>query len=186
MYAHKLWLPFFDAETMRSFALLLLAFVLCIPAIARAQEAPRLVDTFTDWMLYTFQNEQGQVCYIASLPTKEDGNYTRRGPAAVLVAKLPLGAASEDEQVSVQPGYSYLADSKVDVDVGDDKFSLFTDGEHAWANTSDDDKKLIAAMRRGAEMTVRGTSVKKTFSLDTYSLRGFTAAYNAMKAACAN
>jgi hypothetical protein len=31
---------------------------------------------------------------------------------------------------------------------------------------------------------VRGTSVKGTFSLDTYSLLGFTAAYQAMVDAC--
>jgi hypothetical protein len=34
-------------------------------------------------------------------------------------------------------------------------------------------------------MTVRGTSVRNTFSLDTYSLLGFTAAYDAMIEACA-
>lgn len=172
---------------MRSLAFLVAAFIVCFPLRSGAEEAPpKLIDNFTDWMLYSFQNEQGQVCYIASLPTKEDGNYTRRGPAAVLVAKLPLPSPGENEQVSVQPGYSYLKGSSVDVTVGDQKFSLFTDGEHAWANTPDDDQKLIAAMRRGAEMQVKGTSIKETFSLDTYSLRGFTAAYNAMKDTCAD
>jgi hypothetical protein len=33
-------------------------------------------------------------------------------------------------------------------------------------------------------MTVRGTSAKGTFSVDTYSLLGFTAAYQAMTDAC--
>ena len=39
-------------------------------------------------------------------------------------------------------------------------------------------------MRRGVDMTVRGTSTKNTYSLDTYSLLGFTAAYEAMQEAC--
>jgi hypothetical protein len=39
-------------------------------------------------------------------------------------------------------------------------------------------------MKRGTDMTVRGTSVKNTYSLDTYSLLGFTAAYKAMIDAC--
>lgn len=180
-------LPIFVAETMRSFALILAALIACLPVTSHSQEsAPKLIDRFTDWMLYSFDSEQGQVCYIASLPTKEDGDYTRRGPAAVLVAKLPLASPGENEQVSVQPGYSYLDKSTVDVTIDDEKFSLFTDAEHAWANTPEDDQKLIAAMRRGAELVVRGTSVKKTYSLDTYSLLGFTAAYTAMKEACAN
>jgi hypothetical protein len=33
-------------------------------------------------------------------------------------------------------------------------------------------------------MTVRGTSTLSTYSLDTYSLLGFTAAYDAMVEAC--
>ena len=62
---------------------------------------------------------------------------------------------------------------------------LFTRGEHAWTKSEDADQALITAMKRGADMTVRGTSVRNTFSLDTYSLLGFTAAYDAMIEACA-
>ena len=179
-------MPLSVVEIMRLIFCALVALVLGQPTGLWAQDStPKLVDEFTDWMLYTFENEQGRVCYIASVPTKEDGNYTRRGPAAVLVAKLPLQAEGENEQVSVQPGYGYLDGSMADVTIGTSKFALFTDGEHAWATTAEDDRKLIAEMRRGAEMLVKGTSVKKTYSLDTYSLRGFTAAYTAMKEACA-
>ena len=39
-------------------------------------------------------------------------------------------------------------------------------------------------MKGGNDMTVRGTSTRSTYSLDTYSLLGFTAAYEAMVAAC--
>ncbi|MEZ5835689.1 MAG: hypothetical protein R3D03_08165 [Geminicoccaceae bacterium] len=61
---------------------------------------PQFVETFRDWNLYSYDNgQEGQVCYIASEPTKE-GSVTRRGPAAVLVAKLPMDAPNE--QVSVQ------------------------------------------------------------------------------------
>ena len=43
---------------------------------------------------------------------------------------------------------------------------------------------MIAAMKRGSQLKVRGTSTRDTYSLDTYSLLGFTAAYNAMLNAC--
>jgi hypothetical protein len=61
---------------------------------------------------------------------------------------------------------------------------LFTRGEHAWTPKEQDDKDLIAAMKRGTDMTVRGTSSKNTYSLDTFSLLGFTAAFDAMTEAC--
>ncbi|MCB1885644.1 MAG: hypothetical protein KDG89_16900 [Geminicoccaceae bacterium] len=145
--------------------------------------SPQFLGTYRDWNLQTYDDgDSGKVCYISSEPTKEDGDYTRRGPAAVLVAKLPMDAPNE--QVSVQPGYAFKQGSSVDVDVDGRKFELFTRGEHAWTLTSDDDKDLIEAMKRGSRMTVRGTSTKDTFSLDTYSLLGFTAAYQKMRDAC--
>ena len=70
----------------------------------------------------------------------------------------------------MQPGYSYLKGSSVDVKVDGRPFKLFTDGEHAWTRTNDEDRSLIAAMKGGVSMTVRGTSIRDTYSLDTYSL----------------
>jgi hypothetical protein len=88
------------------------------------------------------------------------------------------------DEVSVQPGYSYREGSEVEVTIGGREFSLFTRGEHAWTKSEDADQTLIAAMKGGNDMTVRGTSTRGTYSLDTYSLLGFTAAYEAMVAAC--
>ena len=145
--------------------------------------SPQFLGTYRDWNLQVYDDgDTGKVCYISSEPTKEDGDYTRRGPAAVLVAKLPMD--EPNEQVSVQPGYGFKQGSNVDVNVDGRKFELFTRGEHAWTMSPDDDKTLIDAMKRGSKMTVRGTSTKDTYSLDTYSLIGFTAAYQKMRDAC--
>lgn len=169
-------------EPMRS-VILRVALLACLlwagPALAAT---PQFLGTHRDWNVYTYEDEDGMVCYIASEPIKEEGNYTRRGPAAVLVAKFPI--EPPNEQVSVQPGYSFKDGSLVEVDIDNRDFELFTRGEHAWAQTSEEDQRLIDAMRRGREMTVRGTSTRDTFSLDTYSLLGFTAAYNEMSDAC--
>ena len=166
---------------MRSIPIALAVVIALFPAWLAAQ-TPEFIQTYRDWNLYKFDNGQGTVCYIASEPTKEEGNYTRRGPAAVLVAKLPM--EEPNEQVSVQPGYPYLDGSEVEVAIAASTFLMFTRGEHAWAVTADDDAKLIDSMRKGSEMSVRGTSTKNTYSIDTYSLLGFTAAYRAMRDAC--
>jgi hypothetical protein len=144
-----------------------------------------MVRSYRDWTLYVHQDQDGKLCYIASLPTKQEGNYSNRDQPAAFVSRLPTTPAKEE--VSIQPGYSYKSGSDVAVVVdSSDSFSFFTQGEHAWARTPRDDQNLIAAMRRGSAMTVRGTSIRDTFSLDTYSLLGFTAAYNAMNDACRN
>ena len=129
-----------------------------------------------------FTENSEKICYMASEPKKQEGDYTRRGNPAILVTRRP--APTVVDEVSVQPGYSYKEGSEVQVGVGKSKFALFTRGEHAWTKSEDADRALIDAMKRGSEMTVRGTSAKGTYSVDTYSLLGFTAAYQAMTGAC--
>jgi hypothetical protein len=154
--------------------------VLTTPAAA---QTPQFLGSYTDWNVYEFTDSSDKICYMASVPKKQEGDYSRRGNPAVLVTRRP-GPELVDE-VSVQPGYTYLDGSEVEVQVDGKAFDLFTRGEHAWTKDEADDKALIGAMRRGADMTVRGTSSRNTFSLDTYSLLGFTKAYEAMGAACA-
>ena len=55
-------------------------------------------------------------------------------------------------------------------------FTLFTNGEGAWAGSPEEDAKLIAALKSGAEVTISGRSGRGTKTEDTFSLMGFTAA----------
>ena len=165
---------------MRPFIIaLVLTPVLSLAAVA---QTPEFLGTHRDWNVYAFTEDSQKICYMASEPKKQEGDYTRRGNPAVLVTRRP-GSPAVDE-VSVQPGYSYLEGSEVEVDIGGREFILFTRGEHAWTKSEEADQALINAMKRGSDMTVRGTSVKRTYSVDTYSLLGFTAAYQAMLDAC--
>ena len=163
-----------------------LLFVLTALGIALAGSAvaatPRSLGSYQDWNVYTVDDTGGQLCYAASVPKKEAGNWTKRGARAVIVAKLP--GEEPNEQVSVQPGYSFKKETDAEVAVDGQEFRLFTRGEHAWTNSPKDDETLIDAMKKGSTMTVRGTSTRDTWSLDTYSLLGFTAAYDAMRDAC--
>jgi hypothetical protein len=166
-----------------SVSILLGLVLLVLTAGSAAAQSPQFLGSFRDWNVYRFEDGDQAICYMASEPKKQEGNYTRRGSPAVLVTRRP-GPRAVDE-VSVQPGYSYLDGSEVQVEVDRNRrFMLFTRGEHAWTKSEDADQALIRAMRGGTDMTVRGTSTRNTFSLDTYSLLGFTAAYEAMIAAC--
>jgi len=146
------------------------------------QVTPTYLGDHGDWNVYAFTEGSEKICYMASEPTEQEGNYTRRDNPAMLVTQRP-GPKVVDE-VSVQPGYNYLDGSEVEVVIGGDKFLLFTRSERAWTKSEDADKALVAAMKRGAELTIRGTSIYHTYSLDTYSLRGFPAAYDALVEAC--
>ena len=149
----------------------------------RKAPVPEFVGSHRDWNVYKFQDGDQTICYMASEPKKQEGNYARRGSPAVLVTRRP--GPHVVYEVSVDPGYTYLDGSTVEIEVDKRKFVLFTRGEHAWTPKEQDDQNLINTMKRGVEMTVRGTSSRNTYSLDTFSLLGFTAAFDAMTEACA-
>lgn len=136
--------------------------------------------TYQNWNVFSMNKSGKKICYIVSVPIREEGNWSKRGYAYLLVTDR----GSKDE-VSVSSGYPYRKGSEVAILVDDkDKMNMFTRGELAWTYEHKDDARLVNLMKRGLELTARGTSQKGTFSLDTFSLRGFTAAYNRMKRMC--
>ena len=87
--------------------------------------------------------------------------------------------------MSVTSGYPFKDGSRINVQIDgkDFKFGIVQD-EHAWADNADEDKSAVRAMIRGNKLTVRGTSRKDTYSLDTYSLQGFSKTYKEIVKAC--
>ncbi len=148
---------------------------------ARAQE-PKIIDIFKDWQALTLVENGNKICYMANWPKKEEGKYTRRGETYTLVTHLP--AEKSYGVVSITAGYQYKKGSEVEVVIGKKKFKLFTEGDTAWAADDATDRALVAAMKRGSAMIVRGVSIRGTRTKDTYSLMGFTAAYKAISKAC--
>ena len=74
--------------------------------------------------------------------------------------------------------------STVQVKIGGEAFQLFTSEDGAWTANKDEDRRLVKSMVRGNRMIVKGTSSRGTATTDTYSLKGFTAAYNAITESC--
>lgn len=169
---------FFD-RAPRVLAVLVLSFGFAGSALA---QTPYSLGSYTDWNVWELDEGGQKICYIVSEPKKQAGTYTRRGKPAVLVTRRPTPNVTDE--VSVQPGYTYLEGSSVDLNVGQNAFTLFTRGAHAWTKDETEDQALISVMKRGETLVVEGESSKNTTSTDTYSLLGFTKAYNAMVAAC--
>jgi hypothetical protein len=159
------------------FALLLVALV--GPALAAE---PKLIDTFDDWSAFADAPKGARLCYMGGVPTKEEGKYKERGKPLVLVTHRP-GEKSFDV-VEVRAGYDYKPGSEVEAMAGGTAFKLFTDGDTAWAHDAKGDAALVAAMKRGATLVVKGVSSRGTETTDAYSLKGFSAAHDAIDKAC--
>ncbi len=142
--------------------------------------AQQLHMTSEDWKVFTIKKGNETMCYIASVPVKKTGNYTRRGEPFVLVTHRK---ASVDE-VSVSSGYPYKDNQETVLSVDGKRYNLFVKGERGWAYDEKQDNAIVGSMIKGSEMVVKGVSQKGTTSTDTYSLKGFTKAHQKMKALC--
>lgn len=164
----------------RACAVLFLLMVLTVGSAAA--EAQSFVKTFSDWSVFRDGKGKDKTCYIASSPTKETGKYKNRGDSFVLVTHRP-GERTRDV-FELRAGYAYGKDSEVIVNIDNQVYKLFTDKSTAWAKDSKTDRTLTRAMIRGRTMTVTGTSSRGTKTVDTYSLKGFTAAYRTIGKEC--
>jgi hypothetical protein len=160
----------------------ILAVSLLLGSTAAGQAEDKVLGLFGDWGAQTFTEGKNTGCSIWSQPTKSAGKYSKRGAIYAYVTHRPWD--KRINEVSFSTGYEYKDDSTVQALIGGQKFTLFTDGETAWSRSAKDDKALVDAMKRGATMVVTGISSRGTKTTDTYSLTGFTKAYQTIGKAC--
>lgn len=172
MIAHRIF---------RSLAVLFLMTLAAPFAGLQAQETESL-GTFNAWAAQTYQANNTKVCYIISHPTDSEPKNVRRGSISFFVEHRP--GANTRNVVSTIVGYPLREGSWVTVEIGDQSFELFTDGDTAWADTEEKDRQIVAAMRAGLTMVVRGTSQRGTNTVDTYSLLGVMASMERIDQEC--
>ena len=127
-----------------------------------------------NWGAYRYDNDGGRICFISSVPTKSEGKYDpkNRGDVRVFVSHGP--GKAERNVVQVIAGYRYKPQSDVSLTIDGKNFKLFTIEDRAYAESEEDDRRIITLMKRGSRMTIVGISSRGTKTTDTYSLSGFT------------
>jgi len=146
--------------------------------IALAQ-TPTKIDQFDYWGAYSYNSGNGTVCYALSAPTSKEPGSVNHGDVFFILTKRPDGAVLFEPQFMA--GYDLREGSQVEVKV-DDKpgFSLFIKDSSAWLESSEHENNLVAAMRAGSTMQVKAVSRRGTNTSYSYSLKGVTAALNAV------
>jgi len=149
---------------------------------AFAADTPEVLGTFGEWTAFAEGSDAAKLCYAASAPIKKEGKYTSRGDTAVLVTHN-LNDGSFDV-VSIVAGYDFQPNEDVLAQVDSKKYTMFSKGDRAWNAENKDDKTMVGDMKRGNNLLVVGNSTRGTRTTDTYSLSGFTKAYEAISKAC--
>ena len=121
-------------------------------------------------------------CYVGSSPIKSDLPETKkRGDNYILVYKI---IGSEENIIQVEAGYNYNLEKKINVKIDNTNYDFYStedSSETAWTN---DDNKVIYAMKKGLELTLTGESTRGTITNDIYTLKGFTNAINKLNEDC--
>lgn len=159
-----------------------LALVLACSAMSSAGAQQRSLGSFNDWTAVVDGRAGKKLCYAGSTPKKSQGKYVSRGDVHLLVTHRP--AEKVNGEISVTAGYTFREGKDVEAVIDGKTFKLFTRGENAWAYDANADRSMVAAMKAGRQMIVRGTSSRGTQTTDTYSLAGFSAALAAIDKAC--
>lgn len=193
-----------EGNQMRLAGLALMASGLLLSSVAHAA-APKDLGTFGHWRAVTLKESGKKQCYMLSFPLESlprevvrNGKKTvvNHGDVYFMVLNSPADKVRHESSFNV--GYWLKDNSKVSVKI-DKKppVSLFTqnftektDGgkaDHkaaAWAESVKHDQTLTKTMKAGNVMLVQGESRRGTRTKYKFSLKGFTAALNAVNKAC--
>ena len=121
-------------------------------------------------------------CYIGSLPVESDLPKTKkRGENYILVYKI---IGNDENIVQVEAGYKYNLEKEIVVKIDNTYFDFYSTEDSSETAWTDDDDKIIFAMKKGLKLVLSGESSRGTITNDTYTLKGFTSAINKLNEDC--
>ena len=128
------------------------------------------------------RDRDDEYCYIGSIPIETDlSKEKKRGDTYILVYKM---VGNKNSIIQVEAGYNYKLNKDIIIKIDSTNFKFYTTedvSDSAWTN---DDDKVIFAMKKGLKLMITGESSRGTVTNDTYTLKGFTSAFNQLNEDC--
>jgi len=155
------------------------------PAAAVAGSAePTLIGQFGTWGAYTATPNGKKVCFALAKPSSSKTNPPNRprDPAYAFVSTRP--AEKVTNEVSVMIGYTLKPGSESTLEVGGGSYAMYTQGDGLWIKNAAEEERMVDAMRKAADATVKGVSAKGTETTDTFSLKGLAQALDRLAQDC--
>jgi invasion protein IalB len=143
-----------------------------------------LLGQYGDWGAYTASPGGKKVCFALAKPASSSTNPPNRprDPAWLFISTRP--AEKVRDEVSVIIGYPFKPNSDAAVEVGGATFAMYTQNDGAWIKNAAEEARLVEALRKGADVTVRGESGRGTKTTDTFSLKGISQALDRTAQEC--
>src|SRR5262252_3135736 len=145
---------------------------------------PTLLGQFGDWGAYAATPGGKKVCFALAKPANSITSPPNRprDPAYMFVSSRP--AEKVKDEVSIIFGYGLKPNTDANVEVSGASYAMYTQADGAWVKNAAEESRLVETMRKGLDLTVKGTSAKGTASTDIYSLKGLPQALDRVGQEC--
>jgi hypothetical protein len=145
---------------------------------------PTLIGQFGTWGAYTAAPNGKKVCFALAKPASSKTNPANRprDPAYAFVSTRP--AEKVTNEVSIMIGYTLKPGSESTLEVGGGTYAMYTQGDGLWIKNAAEEERMVEAMRKSADVVVKGVSAKGTETVDTFSMKGLAQALDKLAQDC--
>jgi hypothetical protein len=145
-------------------------------ATTAGDSTPTLIGQYGDWGAYFATPGGRKVCFSIARPKSSVTNPAgrKRDQAFMFVASRP--AENVRNEVSIIIGYPFKPSTDASAEIGAAKFAMYTLNDGAWIKNVAEEARMVEAMRKGSDLTLKGMSGHGTESTDQYALKGLTQA----------
>ena len=153
-------------------------------AAAAGGAEPTLIGQFGTWGAYTASPNGKKVCFALAKPSSSKTNPPNRprDPAYAFISTRP--AEKVVNEVSIMIGYTVKPGSESTLQVGGGTYAMYTQGDGLWIKNAAEEERMVEAMRKSADRTVKAVSAKGTETIDSFSLKGLAQALDRLGQDC--
>ncbi|NLH80863.1 MAG: hypothetical protein GX458_08480 [Phyllobacteriaceae bacterium] len=123
-----------------------------------------------------------RVCFVISSPTARAPADLKRDPGNLFVTTKAAREGGGSE-ISIRFGFP-LAPGAHTLTIDGRALTLMPQGETAWLQSAGDEKTALQLFRAGRDLQVSARSARGNATVDTYSLIGFSAAFDTLERQC--
>jgi hypothetical protein len=155
-----------------------------VPAAAAVGAEPTLLGQFGTWGAYAAAPGGKKVCFALAKPSAMKTNPANRprDPAYAFISTRPQEKVTNE--VSIMIGYPLKPGYEGSLEVAGNRYAMYTQGDGLWIKNAAEEEKMVEALRKGADVTIKGMSAKGTETIDTYALKGLAQALDRLAQDC--
>ncbi|KAB2875315.1 MAG: hypothetical protein F9K38_14785 [Pseudorhodoplanes sp.] len=165
---------------------------LAMTAVAGAQaQAPAqgatLLGQYGDWGAYAASPGGRKVCFALAKPVAGETNPPNRRNETMSVHLFVSSRPAEkvkDEVSLLISGYTFKPSVDATIQIGNATFPMYTQKDGAWIKNAAEEARLVEAMRKSGDMTIKAVTERGTETIDRFSMKGVDQALSRVAQEC--